>query len=983
MKKMLKKAAIGIAVGFIGTGSMGQKAHAQDLGTHAGIPAAATAGESGSTGAGGYVVRGEWMYRDSNTRGSLDQLDEALRLYPTATEAEKAELAAALAAMSVPGADAAGRLDEFLLRYPASAWRERVLLALADIWYDRDDYAMALKGYDKVGTDALNPTLAEGLFYRKGFCLLKFAEYDRAAGIYDRLTGSAEYGNGARFYQAYVAYVKHDYARATQLFKAVRPIGMPGEMADFYLAQMAFMRGDYRAAAQSAQALLGRSGIDLSFISETERIAGESYYQLGDVRKGITYLRRYVASTATPLNSALYILGLDDYNAGHYQEAIERLTPVTAEDSSIGQSAYLYIGQAYLHLGNFNAAAMALDKACRMSHDTEVQENAFYNLAVARMQGGNEPFGSSVALFEEFLQRYPESRFAPEVADYVIKGYMIDNNYQAALTAIDKIKVPTEAVLEARQKVLYGLGTRELQAGDTRSALRHLQEAASMHDYDDDVAAEALLWTGECQYKTGDYAGAVRSYKDYLRQNAGTKSNRAIAHYDLGYAHFALKEFADARKEFGKFLSSTTSGASRQLTADAYNRLADSQYYTSDFTGAAENYGKALEAEPSSGDYPMYQQGIMKGLRRDYKGKIETLRAMMNRYPTSALVPSALLEMGEGYGEDGDPGRAIETYTMLVSRYPSTAQGRQGQLRLAITYLNEGNRNQAIEHYKRVITSFPSSDEARVAADDLKQLYADAGRVGDYVSFINNVPDAPKPETAELAQLTLQGAEKAFESERYDDALEHATEVVTRYPDSPQAIEALAIKADVEFRQGKGTDALASYTELETRASSAADVNAARMGIMRVSRDLGEHERVVETAGLLLESSALGGEGKREVSFTKALSLNDLGRGSEAVEIWKQLAEDMDDIYGTKSAFNIAQYYADNKQDKEALAEVNRLIEANPPHDYWLARGFILLSDLLRRKGDTFEADEYLKSLKRNYPGAEADIFLMIDERLK
>ena len=61
---------------------------------------------------------------------------------------------------------------------------------------------------------------------------------------------------------------------------------------------------------------------------------------------------------------------------------------------------------------------------------------------------------------------------------------------------------------------------------------------------------------------------------------------------------------------------------------------------------------------------------------------------------------------------------------------------------------------------------------------------------------------------------------------------------------------------------------------------------------------------------------------------------------------------------------------------------MNRLIDANPPHDYWLARGFILLSDLLRRKGDTFEADEYLLSLKQNYPGNEADIFRMIDDRL-
>ena len=158
--------------------------------------------------------------------------------------------------------------------------------------------------------------------------------------------------------------------------------------------------------------------------------------------------------------------------------------------------------------------------------------------------------------------------------------------------------------------------------------------------------------------------------------------------------------------------------------------------------------------------------------------------------------------MAESYGELGSTGRAIETYTTLVSRYPSTSQGRQGQLLLAITYLNDGNRAQAMEHYKKVVTRYPSSDEARVAADDLKQLYADEGRVGDYVAFINGVPDAPKPETAELAELTLQSAQRAMEQNRDADALAHAAEVVNKYPDSPQAVEALAIKADVEFRQG-------------------------------------------------------------------------------------------------------------------------------------------------------------------------------------
>lgn len=939
------------------------------------------------TGAGvpSYIERGSLMIEDANFQGASDQLRHALKseaLIGT-DEAETARLRQAVAAMRLPGADAGLLLERFLRDYPSSAMREQVRMDIGSMLFDSGEYAKAMQAYRYVDGGALNPSEASALEYRMAYCLLKFADYDRAQRIYDRLASNHEYAMAARFYLGYIAYAKGDYSRAREQLEKVSGEGLPVAMSRYYLAQLAFERGDYRESSRLSGGLLAGGDAPEGFEAEMRRIYGESAWHLGDEATAVKELSRYVAMVSKPLPSALYILGVDDYKNKRWQHAVDRLTPVSSDDSSMGQSACLYMGQAYLKLDNSNAATLALEKAARMTHDARTQETAFYNLAVARMQGGRVPFGSSVAMFEDFLKRYPDSRHTQMVADYLVSGYMTDNNYQAALAAIEKVARPSDSVLAAKQKVLYGLGTRRLQGGDPKGALGYLNGAAGMGRFDRAVAAEATLWSGECLYELGDYDGAISAYNSYLRSGQGTDANRALAYYDLGYARFARKQFGAALSDFSRFISDTPDKKNSHLIADAYNRLADCYYYASDFSRAADNYGKAYSIDPGAGDYPVFQQGLMKGLRRDYAGKVETLSRMIEEFPSSALIPTALLEMGESYGEMNDEGRAIETYTMLASRYPSSAQGRKARLLLGITYLNAGNPTMAIEHYKKVITDYPSSEEARVAADDLKQVYADRGEVDRYVEFIDRVPEAPRPETAELAELTLQSAEKAMEGERYADALKHASEVVGKYPDSPSAVEALAIKADAEMKLGMGRQALESYTELESKASDAATVNAARMGIMQVSRDMADNDRVVEMADKLLSSSTLGASGKEATAFVKAMALYDLGRGDESVAIWRELASNPEELNGTKSAYYLAQYHFDHQQAKEALSEVNALIDANPPHNYWLARGFILLSDILRSQGSDFEADEYLRSLRQNYPGTESDIFRMIDERLQ
>jgi TolA-binding protein len=155
------------------------------------------------------------------------------------------------------------------------------------------------------------------------------------------------------------------------------------------------------------------------------------------------------------------------------------------------------------------------------------------------------------------------------------------------------------------------------------------------------------------------------------------------------------------------------------------------------------------------------------------------------------------------------------------------------------------------------------------------------------------------------------------------------------------------------------------------------------MGILRIGRDLGRYSEVIGAADRLLASPEVHDAEIAEIRFARAYALAAVDRGEEAVVDWAALASNPDDINGAKSAYYLGQYYYDKGNLKKSRQVVEALIDANTPHQYWLARAFILLSDVNRKEGKTFEADEYLKSLKESYPGNETDIFIMIDQRLK
>ena len=73
----------------------------------------------------------------------------------------------------------------------------------------------------------------------------------------------------------------------------------------------------------------------------------------------------------------------------------------------------------------------------------------------------------------------------------------------------------------------------------------------------------------------------------------------------------------------------TNAAIDASVRGDACNRAGDCYFYARRFDEARAQYAKAVSIEPSYGDYSLFQEAFVKGLQRDYTGKICTNRDVL------------------------------------------------------------------------------------------------------------------------------------------------------------------------------------------------------------------------------------------------------------------------------------------------------------------------------------------------------------------
>jgi TolA-binding protein len=87
----------------------------------------------------------------------------------------------------------------------------------------------------------------------------------------------------------------------------------------------------------------------------------------------------------------------------------------------------------------------------------------------------------------------------------------------------------------------------------------------------------------------------------------------------------------------------------------------------------------------------------------------------------------------------------------------------------------------------------------------------------------------------------------------------------------------------------------------------------------------------------------------------------------EALRDFRKVATEVASIEGAESQYRVAELLNRKGMTAESEKIISDFINKNTPHQYWMARMFLLLSDISMKKGDILQARATLQSLKDYY----------------
>ncbi|MBT0608849.1 tetratricopeptide repeat protein [Aequorivita echinoideorum] len=885
-------------------------------------------------------------------------------------------------------------MEDFVEEYPTSIKRNSAYIDVASYYFENGKYSYAQKWYDKVDASNLSRSEQEKYNFNMGYVYFKANRFEEAKKYFNKVSTSQKYGSQAKYYLGFIAYEGDDYEEANKNFEEVKGEERYSEDLSYYQADMNFKLGNFQKAIDMGKEQFDRSNPQEK--SQLSKIIGESYFNLGNYAEAVPYLKEYKGMRGKWNNTDYYQLGYAYYKQGDYENAIGEFNKIVDGKNAVAQNAYYHLAESYLKLNKKQEALNAFKNASEMDFSAEIQEDAFLNYAKLSYEIGNS-YQSTPQVLLSFIQKYPNNANNEALKDLLIDSYITSKNYKEAMDLLENNKNFENKL--AYQKVAFYRGIELYNEKNYTEAISFFDKSLK-EPRDPNFTARATYWKAESDYQLSNFEKSLIGYKQF-QQLPGAQNTSELANlkYNLAYNQFKLKNYEEAISNFKSYANSSSAENARKK--DAYLRLADSYFVTSQYWPAMENYNSAIELDGEN-DYAQFQKAISYGFVDRSEKKIEELIAFSKKYPKSVYRDDALYELGNTYVAQNKNSEAIGAYDQLIRDIPNSSFVSKALLKKALIYDNTGKSSEALGIFKKVAKDFPNTPEAMQAVASAKIIYIDQGQVNEYATWVKTLDYVEIGDT-ELDDDTYQAAEQPYLENKQSLAQSRFEDYLNQFPNGQHALQAHFYLGQIYFSNGKNDQAIPHFeyvvkrersefteqalariselylgkkdyqnaldylTRLEAEADFPQNIIFAQTNSMKASYELKQYAKAVNYAEKVLQNSKIDNSIKSDAQVIIARSAMKTNNEAKAKTAYAEVGKIATGQLAAEALYYDA-YFKNKEGNFEASnASVQKLAKDFSGYKYYGAKGLVLMAKNFYALKDAYQATYILESVTTNF----------------
>ena len=943
-----------------------------------------------------------------SARGYLDAPAE--KLYgKRQADLNKAKYYLALSGLKadIPGcADAA---QQAMKEIDDVAYDQRIAFTLAQYYFHKEQLVDAIPLYEETGISNLNNTEIADAKFELAYCYFNNRQFDKAEPLLLSIKEikDGKYYMAGNYYYGLLVYNENKYKEALKSFDRIKDAKEYRSVVPYYIAEIYYFMGNRAKAQQQADTIL--KGTEKSYYdNELHLLMAQCLFEDQRYAEARPYFEYYYEHATKIRKEDMYEMAYCDYRLNEWASAIDKFKMLNNANDSLGQTAMYLLGDCYLKTNDMQSARNAFGICADMTFNAGQQEASMIVYSkISYEMGYND---EALRQLNNLLKTFPRTQYKDE-ANTLISGLLVKTGkYAEALSHLETVSQKDKNYRDVYQKANFGYAIEQFRAGDHNMALTYF-DLSLKYPFNAAYEAAAFFWKGELSYRLRHYNEAISYSKEFLDSKANKTTVEHIsplatvqhAYLNMGFAAMDMQNYSAAQGYFSQ--------AQEVRSKDVYSgqlatlREADAVFMQRGYNRAITLYDKIIAINGADADYASYQKGIILGLTGKNTEKINVLQALVNKMPPSAYANSARYEMAVTY-MDADKYPQALTNLQALTEARDKSYAPKAWMKMGFIYQQTDDDNKAITAYKHVVIDYPASEDRLPAMDALKNLYIQSNQPGAYARMLkeNHLPSA---ESSAIDSTYYAAAEAQYGNSKWDQAKAGFDAYLDQYPNGIFAVKAHYYRAESNYRLKNYKDAMPDYSSIlagpvndfyENSARHAANIAYADKDYtkafdyyLKLSNST-QDRQVKELAYNGLMNSAYYSEKYNEASlyadsvlailgvsletsnsalYYKAKSLQRFDSGDAALKVYKQLSANKSGEIAAESRYHVAELLLKQGNLKAAEDAANESIRQSAGFDYWIVKSYILLSDVLVKGKDYFNAKATLESIVKHTKIAE------------